>query len=85
MPVPERERDARFDVHGRLRPVYVERVGREAVAAAIAEHKAAGRPVYFAAPDHPGLLIEEHADGRRFLVERDEQGKPRVVRELPPA
>ena len=85
MATPERARDARFDYQGRLRPVYVERVGREAVAAAIAEHKGAGRAIYYADPEHPGFLIEEHANGRRFLVERGEQGKPKVVRELPSA
>ena len=83
MPLPERARDARFDYQGRLRPVYVERVGREAVAAAIAEHKAAGRAIHYTDPAYPGFVIEEHADGRRFLMDEDEQGQARIVREIP--
>ncbi|HEX7048809.1 MAG TPA: hypothetical protein VF188_01255 [Longimicrobiales bacterium] len=77
-------RDGRFDRTGRLRPVVVERVGREAVAGAIAHHKAAGRSIYYADPEHPGFVIEEHADGRRFLLAEDADGRLKRVREIPP-
>jgi hypothetical protein len=76
--------DGRFDSAGRLRPVMVERLGRAAVAEAIARHKAAGRSVYYTDPAHPGFLVEERSDGRRFLVREDPSGELEVAGELPP-
>lgn len=58
--------------------------GREAVAAAIADHKAAGNPVYFSHPDHPDIIVKEMPDGRRFQVRVDRDGNEAVVRPLPP-
>lgn len=83
MGTPHR-RDARFDHNGRLRPVAVERIGREAVAAAVRDHKAAGRDVYYADPAFPGCVIREAPDGRRDLLREDAAGELRFVRTLDP-
>ena len=77
-----RLRDGRFDRTGRLRPVVVERIGREAVAAAVRDHKTAGRDVYYTDPAHPGYLIREAPDGSRDLLEEDSRGEMRRVRSL---
>lgn len=79
-----RQSDGRFDLTGKLRPVVVERIGREAVAAAVREHKAAGRDVYYADPRFPGAVIREAPDGRRDLLEEDAAGELRYVRTLEP-
>lgn len=83
MPVSQRS-DGRFDRTGRLRPVVVERLGREAVARAVAKHKAAGRSIFYTSPEFPGHLIEEQADGRRLLLREDAAGHLQVVREIAP-
>ncbi|OJW49099.1 MAG: hypothetical protein BGO67_11075 [Alphaproteobacteria bacterium 41-28] len=44
-----------------------EKLGREGVHRAIAEHKSAGNPIYFTNQD--GQIIKELADGRQFIVE----------------
>lgn len=77
-----RPRDGKFDLTGRLRPVVVERIGREAVAAAVREHKIAGRDVYYTDPAHPGYLIREAADGRRDLLQEDAAGEIHLIRSL---
>ena len=77
-----RLRDGRFDRTGRLRPVVVERIGREAVAAAVRDHKVAGRDVYYADPEHPGYLIREAPDGSRDLLQEDAAGEMHLIRSL---
>jgi len=77
-----RYRDGRFDHTGRLRPVMVERIGREAVAAAVREHKNAGRDIYYTDAAFPGYVIREAPDGCRELLEEDAAGELRVVRAL---
>ena len=84
MATRKQRRDGRFDRTGRLRPVVVERLGREAVAEAIAGHKEAGRSIYYADPAYPGFVIEEKPDGRRYLLDEDEAGRLETVREIPP-
>jgi hypothetical protein len=74
--------DGKFDSAGRLRPVVVERIGREAVAAAVREHRLAGRDVYYTDPAHPGYLVREAPDGRRDLLQEDAAGEMRLVRSL---
>lgn len=48
--------------------IWLEEGGQEAVAAAIADHKAAGNPVYFRPAATPDILVKELPDGRRFRV-----------------
>jgi hypothetical protein len=81
----KRHRDGRFDHTGRLRPVMVERIGREAVAAAVRDHKSAGRDVYYTDPAFPGGVIRESPDGRRELLAEDAGGELHVVRALDPS
>ncbi len=78
----KRHRDGRFDRTGRLRPVMVERIGREAVAAAVRDHKLAGHEVYYTDSAYPGYLVREAADGCRDLLQEDAAGELRVVRSL---
>lgn len=53
--------------------------------AAAQEHLEAGFPIYYANDDTPaGLLIKEHPDGRRELVEFDEAGD-HVIEVLQPS
>jgi hypothetical protein len=54
--------------------VVVERLGRAAVAEAVARHKAAGRSVYYSDPAHPGYVIEERPDRRRLIREEPRSG-----------
>jgi hypothetical protein len=49
--------------------VRIEAGGRAAVAEAIADHKAAGNPIYYGSDERPHALVKELPDGRRFLVE----------------
>ena len=44
-----------------------EKLGREGVHQAIAEHKSAGNPIYFT--NQNGQIIKEFADGKQFIVE----------------
>lgn len=78
----KRPGDGKFDLTGRLRPVVVERIGREAVAAAVREHKIAGRDVYYSDPAYPGYLIREAPDGRRDLLQEDAAGEIQFIRSL---
>jgi hypothetical protein len=52
---------------------------------AIAEHKAAGRTIYYKDPAYPGCTIEELADGRRFLTRRGPAPEfaRQIIREIP--
>lgn len=50
--------------------------------AAAHRHLAEGRPVYYAKPEHPGLLVKKNPDGSEQLVLVDAQGKISVVRGL---
>ncbi len=77
-----RPRDGRFDHTGRLRPVMVERIGREAVAAAVRDHKHAGRDIYYTDAAFPGYVIREAPDGSRELLEEDTAGELRLVRSV---
>ena len=45
---------------------YAEKIGKEAVRKAIAEHKAAGNPIYYS--NEKGQMIKELADGKKYLV-----------------
>ena len=63
----------------------LEHGGREAVAAAIADHKAAGNPVYYSDPDESEVIIKEMPDGQRFQIRVDRDGNEVVVRSLPRA
>ncbi len=78
----KRHRDGRFDHTGRLRPVMVERIGRQAVAAAVRGHKDGGRDIYYTDAGFPGYVIREAPDGCRELLEEDADGELRVVRTL---
>lgn len=81
-----RELQARvFDPDGWLNREVVELIGREAVRRAIAEHKAAGHSIYYADPAYPGMVVEERADGRRFLMDEDENGHAKIIGEIPPS
>ena len=62
--------------------VRIEEGGREAVAAAIADHKAAGNPIYYRSPDAPHVLVKELPDGRRFRIDVDEDGSEIVGAQL---
>ena len=62
--------------------VRIEAGGRAAVADAIADHKAAGNPIYYRADEAPYVLVKELADGRRFLVEVGEDGSVTVGAQL---
>ena len=57
-----------------------ERLGRQAIADAIAGHKAAGNPVYFSAG---GRIIKELPDGRQFELRLTGNGREQIVMELP--
>lgn len=61
----------------------IDRAFEEAVAGAIAGHKAAGRPIYYSDPAYPGYGVKELADGRRFLITRDENLNQVEIREIP--
>ncbi|HEY0153603.1 MAG TPA: hypothetical protein VGB92_16460 [Longimicrobium sp.] len=78
----KRHPDGRFDHTGRLRPVMVERIGREAVAAAVRDHKRAGRDIYYTDAAFPGYVIREAPDGTRELLEEDAAGELRAVRTI---
>lgn len=58
---------------------HLERAGREAVAEAIAAHKAAGNPIYFGDPADSGILVKELADGRRFRVDIADDGRETIL------
>ncbi|HEX8210064.1 MAG TPA: hypothetical protein VF584_07740 [Longimicrobium sp.] len=77
-----RNPDDRFDHTGRLRPQVVERIGREAVAAAGREHKRAGRDIYYTDAAFPGYVIREAPDGCHESLEKDAAGELCVVRSL---
>jgi len=51
-----------FTPFGRL----AEKIGKEAVRKAIAEHKANGNPIYYS--NVKGQMIKEMADGRKFII-----------------
>ncbi len=65
--------------------LYLEEGGRQAVVKAIADHKAAGNPVYFRYPSTGGLLVKEMPDGSRFHVGFDADGLEIILGTLPPA
>lgn len=54
----------------------IERIGRAAVAAEIAAHKAAGNPIYYGDPAEPDddILIKEFPDGSRQRIRVCEDG-----------
>ncbi len=65
--------------------LYLEEGGQQAVAKAIADHKAAGNPVYFQYPAADGVLVKEMPDGRRFRIEVNADGTETLLDTLPPA
>ncbi len=65
--------------------LYLEEGGQQAVAKAIADHKAAGNPVYFRDPAVDGVLVKEMPDGRRFHIEVNADGTETVLGTVPPA
>lgn len=52
----------------------IEASSRAAVAAAIADHKAAGNAIYYRSEAPPDILVKELPDGRRFRVEFSDDG-----------
>lgn len=60
-------KDKQFSKGFSRRAKLSEKYGREAVRKAIAQHKAAGNPIYFS--DKNGGIVKELADGRQFLIE----------------
>lgn len=65
--------------------LYLEEGGQQAVAKAIADHKAAGNPIYFRDPSVDGVLVKEMPDGVRFHVGFDADGVETILGTLPPA
>ncbi len=65
--------------------LYLEEGGQQAVAKAIADHKAAGNPVYFQYPATDGVLVKEMPDGRCYHIEVNADGTETVLGILPPA
>ncbi len=51
-------------------------------AGAAQAHLAAGRAIYYADPEHPDLVIKEHPDGQRELVDFDDTGTETILRTL---
>lgn len=63
--------EGRLDHAGRLRPVVVERID-----------KRAGRAIYYTDPGYPTGIIEEHSNGRRFLLEERADGAGMTAHEI---
>ena len=59
---------------------YAEKIGKEAVRKAIAEHKAAGNPIYYS--DKTGQMIKEFADGKKYLVKINLDGTQKVGKQI---
>jgi len=57
-----------------------EKLGREGVHQAIAEHKSVGNPIYFTNQD--GQMIKELADGKQFIVEISLNGREKVGKQI---
>jgi len=47
-------------------------------------HLAAGRAIYYGDPQYPDQIVKEYPDGRRQLVEIDEQSVVTVIEEIGP-
>ena len=45
-------------------------------------HLAAGRAIYYGDPQYPGQIVKEYPDGRRQLVNIDEQNVVTVIKEI---
>lgn len=45
-------------------------------------HLAAGRAIYYGDPQYPGQIVKEYPDGRRQLVNIDENSVVTVIREI---
>ena len=59
----------------------LEQLAQAGVREEIAQHKAAGRPIFYS---RQGVPIMELADGRCFEYRRLEDGTREIVREVPP-
>ena len=45
-------------------------------------HLAAGRAIYYGDPQYPSQIVKEYPDGRRQLVNIDEQSVVTVIKEI---
>ena len=45
-------------------------------------HLAAGRAIYYGDPQYPDQIVKEYPDGRRQLVDIDEQSVVTVIKEI---
>ena len=61
--------------------LYLEEGGQQA----IADHKAAGNPIYFRDPSADGVLVKEMPDGRRFHIAFNGDGTETVIAASPSA
>lgn len=57
-----------------------EKIGKEAVRNAKAEHKANGNPIYYS--NDNGQMIKEFADGRKFLVNINLDGTQKLGKQI---
>jgi hypothetical protein len=46
------------------------------------EHLAAGRAVYYGDDAYPNFAVKEYPDGRKELVDFDDEGKEIIIRSL---
>jgi hypothetical protein len=46
------------------------------------EHLAAGRAVYYGDADYPDFAVKEYPDGRKEVVDFDDDGKERIIKQL---
>jgi hypothetical protein len=45
-------------------------------------HLVAGRAIYYGDPQYPGQIVKEYPDGRRQLVDINEQSVVTVIKEI---
>jgi hypothetical protein len=57
-------------------------LGLEDTGEAAREHLAAGRAVYYGDDAYPNFAVKEYPDGRKELVDFDNDGKERIIRPL---
>jgi hypothetical protein len=58
------------------------RLVQEDTGEAAKEHLAAGRPIYYGDDAHPDLVIKKYPDGRKEIVDFDNDGNEKMIRVL---